>query len=606
MYLLHVIYYQGEHMNFRIAVFELASVLLFQIAFSFSPNTTCVDVNGNSIPCPESGSSFIFNETYQANITPSNTAPSGNYSSDYFAGNYRVTEEAIENYNQIGGKVGTHWIGYKKERVISYLETPTIRIIKSIHTDWNHGLPKIRVEYKTVNYLSDKIPTGISFSFKRCLRSSISDINVYDPSSSTEGVEKRIILTDNPSLKRILNVHSISSPYTNDQCIASAYVLLGKGDSDPWNKPLIVSDGFDPRARIGIQEILESVPNSLAPSANTFMKAVTDQGFDVIFVDYRDGGYDIVENSKTLLRVIEEVSSRSSGKVVVSGYSMGGLLARIALLLGEKNNLSCMSKISKFLSIDAPNLGGQINLDMQNKLLSIVNKKLDDPLNYLSYETVASVAYDLQSKAARQMLFTHATASEHDAFYGFIKSIGDYPKRIKSYAIADASWKWPYPSTSLSGQFAATFNGTNLFVKDEDLFPGSYIDLWACADGDLNNFFPSFVPSFSINLLKNYLGIETVAPSNPTFGDNHFKPTHIPLYSALGIDKNSFVQISEPKCQSDLDNIALQYSPFSKVFLVDFNSRPRHIVFDEAMEDKVLISLRNTGLSAILNLLLPN
>lgn len=584
-------------------VIFLLCLTLVKATLSFTPSIISVDAQGNRVSNPESGTGFVFDQNYKFNSALLRSA--SYYSSYYYPEYYMVTEEVVDNYNRIGDKIGTHWIACKGRRNISYVTIPVNGIIEKVRTLWTKLGPVINIE-KLFNNTEVKLPVGKSITFQRCMRDAVSDINVYDPSTGTEGVEKLPTLSNNPSLKRILNVHIAGEPYTSIKCLASAYVILGKGDSDPWSKPLIVVDGFDPRSRIGIQEILENVPNSLAPSAYKFMKTVLDQGHDVIFVDFSDGGSDIIDNAKVLLKIIEVVCNHANNNVIVSGYSMGGLLARAALLLGERNNLQCMNKVSRFLSIDSPQLGGQVNTDMQGKLLNIANNRLDKPSNYIAYELIASVAFDLQSKAAKQMLFTHVCSAEHDEFFSFIKSIGDYPCGIKKYAIGDAAWKWPYPQADINGQFAATFNGSNMYLRNEDLFPGSYIDLWAAEANDVSGFLPAFFPAFGTKYIKEYLGITTVVPTKSTFGDSRYKPTHIPLFSAFGIDKNQFVTIAEPQNQTDLDIIADNYSPFDKLYLIDNNIRPRHIEFDELMADKVLKSLEKPDISAFIFLMLSD
>lgn len=594
---------QGDLMTTR-AVNVIFMLIFAKMSFSFTHSTICVDVHGNRIISLESALGFVFDQNYK--YKQPSISLSSSYSSTYNSVDFIATEEVVENYNRIGEKVGTHWLACKGKRNISYELIIGNDIIQKVNTYWTGSKPSIAVE-KLLSGTEIKIPIGKSITFKKCLRDAICDVNVYDPSTGVEGIEQLGKLSDNIPLKRIINVFANGKSYTNECCLASAYIILGNGDHNPWNKPLIVADGFDPRSRIGIQEVLENVPNSLAPSAYKFISSVTKQGYDVIFVDFNDGGNDIIENAKVLLKVIETVCSHTNSNVVVSGYSMGGLLARVALLIGEKNNIQCMNKIDRFISIDAPHSGGQVNLDMQRKLLSIVNNPLDKPSNYLAYELIASSAYDLQSVAARQMLFSHAISSEHDNFFEFIKHIGNYPSGIKMYAIGDAAWKWPYPQANINGQFAATFNGTNLYLKGEDLFPGSYIDLWAAESNDLSGFIPSFIPSLGAKYIKEYLGISTVIPPNSTFGDLRYRPTHIPLFSAFGIDKSQFLLINEPGSQTDLDNIARAYSPFDKIFIVNSDNRPRHIEFDDSMVDKVLKSLKRTpDISSIITFLLSN
>jgi pimeloyl-ACP methyl ester carboxylesterase len=589
---------------------EAASCFVLLLCFSkvtsaFTPSSICVDENGNRVDCPESDSGFYFGPEYgyQEGL-PKSAGIS--YSSAYSPQEFSAIEESVDNYNRIGDKQGVHWISCHLQRNMHFRTILVPTTVRKVRTTWGIFGPTTLVTYEIIQQ-PRQVLAGYSFSFVWDKRAKISDVNAFDPSTGTAGYYSLSSLSDVPGLKKIINILPTNAEYRSGNCLASAYIIQGKGDNDPWNKPVIVSDGFDPKQRIAIQEIFENVNNSLAPNANAFIQTITDKGYDVVFVDYGNGGNDMVENARALLRVIEAVSEKSgSNNIMVGGYSMGGLLARVALLLGEKNNRPCMNRISRYLSIDAPHLGAQVNYDMQKTIIDKSNTSLTEPLDYLYYEKVAAVAFDLKSVAARQLLFSHAISgsTDHDGFFAFVKSMGDYPSKPKRYSIGDASWIWPY-GTSVSAKKAASIAGTNLYVKDEDLFPGSYIDLWASGSGALPS--PGLGAGLAINLgiaVFNFLNLTTVSPSSSVYGDSRYKPTHIPLYSALGISKDNFLQITAPNNQSDMDRIATAYSPFHKLYLVNFTSRPRHIDFDNDLADKVVKSIKAQDISGILQLLL--
>ncbi|MBD3317420.1 MAG: hypothetical protein GF344_16650 [Chitinivibrionales bacterium] len=501
------------------------------------------------------------------------------YPTSYNSSMYTLTEEKLSNYNEIGTTVGVHWLAYEEYQY------------------------KITIPLGDLSKDDVEIPVDIEFDRSR--RPSITTVNTYDPVTNAEKQTTLPKLSDIPSLRFILNVHRAGTPYKTNNCLASAYVLKGKGGESAWNKPLIVADGFDPRNRIGIQEILERVDNSLAPGATNFIETVLERGNDVIFVDFGYGAQDIGENACVLLKVIEEVCARASGHVHVAGYSMGGLIARTALLLGERSIPDRIRRVKKFVSIDAPHLGAQVNLDMQKKIMDIADNWYTKPSNAIAYSGICGSVHDLRTPAARQMLFSHGDNSEHAAFYSYLMDLGGYPSaRIQKYAIATAAWKWPYPSANLAGEKAVTFNGADLYVRHEDLFPGSFIDLWAV---DTDKLIPSpftILPANISSLLEGYVGIKTMAPSNPTYGDKRYKPTHMPLYSALGIDKERFLQIDEPKTQVELNRIAQKYSQFDKIYLASFDRRAKHIEFDEDLMGSTQKCLIRPSIDAVIWLLL--
>ncbi len=578
--------------------------------YSFTPSTVCIDEAGNTINTPESDAGFSFSSEYKASIpvsqvpvVPDSGALGKNmdnvYSSRYQSSSYTVKEEYINNFNEIGTKPGVHWLAWQQQRVAAHKVIQVPEIIKKVKTTWNSFGVSVKIVEETINS-GVQVFDGIRTQFVRSYRKRISDINSYEPSTCTEGYESLPSLMNNPAMKMIVNVTNAEAIYSSENCYATAYVILGDGDNDPWNKPLIVADGIDPRNRIGIQEIMENIPNSLTPAGYKFMSTMQEKGFDIIFVDFSNGGGNIIDNSKHLLRVIEYVCSKSTN-VIVGGYSLGGLSARIALLIGEKNDLSFMRNVKKYIAIDSPQLGAQVCLDFQRKLTSIVDNKIDNVQNYLTYENVAAVVYDLRCVAARQVLFTHNDGSAHGDFFKFIQSMGNYPKWMKKIAIADAGWIWPYPCNMIEGTFATKLNGTDIYLRDEDMYPGSYIDLFA---GNVQIF--NDLADRASAITSQYLGFVPARPQCSINGETRFQPTHIPLYSALGIEKNTFLNIHAPSTQRELDAIARTSSPFDKLYLADFTLRQRHIVFDNNLSNKVLNSLKRTDISAIINMLLSD
>jgi hypothetical protein len=586
-------------------------------AAAFTPSSICVDIANVIIKGPEADGGFSFgdNYIYKAIVPPASkvSAVLGTvtYAPTYNSSDYSAYEETVENYNRIGEKPGTHWVTCVLQRNVEYITVPATKTVQKVFTAWiTSNFPQISSVIVGGSTEPVKIPTGTSYSFVWKSRDRISNVHTFDPATGTDGIAALPALSDVPSLKKIINITSATDAYTSGNCLASAYVLLGNGDSDPWNRPVIVSDGFDPRERISIQEILENVENSLTPNAYQFAQILTSKGYDLIFVDPASGGKDIVANGRIVLKVIEEVCSRAPGTVMVGGYSMGGLIARTALLLGEKNNLPCMSKISRYVSIDSPHLGAQINNDMQKKVVDICNARMSNPISYLSYEAVATIGYDLKCDAARQLLFKHTVdgTASHDAFYSFLQSMGDFPSKPKCYAIGDAAWINPYPGINPeTGALAAYSTGTSMTVKGDDLAPGAYIDLWASGKdanpGSMVQF--GAISTINIGYLKNVFGELTIYPPTSThYGDTRYKPTFIPLYSALGIGKSVFQQLAPATNQEALDQIARTYSPFDKIYLVSFTDRCKHIVFDNNLADKVIKTIKPLDMSAILQLLL--
>ena len=132
-------------------------------------------------------------------------------------------------------------------------------------------------------------------------------------------------------------------------------------------------------------------------------------GYDIIYVDFQQGTGNILENAQTLKKAIkwindEKAANGSSEPNVVAGYSMGGLVARVAirqmeLELGQPGSFGAPD-VSYFITVDTPHLGANIPL--------AIALAVDDMhgLGLTDYSEKLQNAYELlNSPAAKQMLF---------------------------------------------------------------------------------------------------------------------------------------------------------------------------------------------------------
>jgi hypothetical protein len=565
-------------------------------------NCVCVDSNGNKIPCPTDNTTFCISNNYylKNNGIASHSIDNYNDNANYSPSLLTLKEENISNYNQIGNIPGTHWLTwyvklvYKKETIIKSSQVK----------EWVCSEVGVTAScaWKTVTKITTETETVLDHAERyKGMKGNINTVN-YQP-----GVIKQFTtLTDRPDIQKVLNVYSKGDDYNSLNCKVSAYVIMGKGDNDPWNNPVIVADGLDEGNSRSIQELIEDTYTNINSLTKNGPETVLGNGYDIIFVDFKDGAGNLIDNAKSLLKIIEYVCSKApNNNVVVSGFSMGGVIGRISLLIGNKYNPGNISKVTKFISIDSPQDGAQINYDMQSKIVEIVNNggNILDPSSILTSGSVIGSYYTLSSDAAELMLYQHAINSYHNSFYDFIKNnLGDYPpKRIKKYAIADAAWALPYPNTSFSGARACVFTGKEIYVKDKDLFPGTFIDIFNGMPGWTFSIGCSFFTLLSIG------GINDVA-SQPNFSnDTYYKPTFIPINSVFDLRNFDITTAKPPKNQSELDAIAKKYSPFDKLYIVDPLIRHEHITFDNALMKTFMMALNDkNNISPIINFLLED
>lgn len=137
--------------------------------------------------------------------------------------------------------------------------------------------------------------------------------------------------------------------------------------SGSFNKPLIVSEGFDPWLLSNDNRIHSfsgfNDYNSFIAALNNSYIDLSD--FDIVYVDWRDCGADIRANAKVLEEIITWVNENktTSNANVVLGQSMGGLIARYCLRDMEVRNVPHDTRL--FISHDAPHLGVNISPGLQ-------------------------------------------------------------------------------------------------------------------------------------------------------------------------------------------------------------------------------------------------
>lgn len=164
-------------------------------------------------------------------------------------------------------------------------------------------------------------------------------------------------------------------------------------------------------------------------------------GFDIGFVDFRSNRSTIQKNSNgliSLLNQVNEILDKNNSKegIHLMGASMGGLIARTALVKMEKN--SCCHGVKVFYTFSTPHRGANIPLAIQRLTFD-----LGYNYNILGKADKARLNYSqvLNSPAARQMLIAHNEISanlDHSMFMQFLDSIG-YPEDTYNVAITDGS-----------------------------------------------------------------------------------------------------------------------------------------------------------------------
>ena len=208
---------------------------------------------------------------------------------------------------------------------------------------------------------------------------------------------------------------------------ANVYGLFGC-ENNQLSKPFIFVEGIDFRrhgdqdpnyeyrnGEFGWDTFLSGVtfpkgdPQILAKMP-TLIQRLLNQGYDVLYVDFKNGGSSVKNNGKELAAVIEEVNRRltannSSSSIVLAGASMGGLVSRYALTYME--NRSIDHNTGLWISIDAPHKGANIPIGLQY----YIDFFHSEPKIREAKKDLREKFADLNSDGAKEMLIYHYTTN---------------------------------------------------------------------------------------------------------------------------------------------------------------------------------------------------
>ncbi len=171
------------------------------------------------------------------------------------------------------------------------------------------------------------------------------------------------------------------------------------------------------------------------------MDSLLEIGYDVGFVDFRTNRAVIEKNANALISLLEQVRdelilNKSQQGIQLMGVSMGGLIARCALVKMEKS--SCCHAVKTYFTFSTPHRGANIPVSAQ-----YLTYDLGYRYNLLGLGDRAKLTYlrVLNSPAARQMLVNHIDPTAHTVHTGFYQKLDTlgHPGNSKKIAITDGS-----------------------------------------------------------------------------------------------------------------------------------------------------------------------
>lgn len=227
-----------------------------------------------------------------------------------------------------------------------------------------------------------------------------------------------------------------------------ARIYIDYAQGNVLTKPIILIEGFDIDANaqdkrygnMGWNTLLtgkyynedgEEIGYQLA-NAPVLIQKLRDQGYDIVLIDFKDGGKRIEANSQTVINILQWINRMKVTQegIVVLGLGAGGLLARYALTTMEQHG--CRLGARLYATFDTPHRGANIPIGIQHF--------------FRFYAEISKAAKDIYEKqlcsdAAKQMLIYHIDSSaknSHNQWQSTIQQIG-HPIHLVKLAFINGS-----------------------------------------------------------------------------------------------------------------------------------------------------------------------
>ncbi|MFE6101047.1 esterase/lipase family protein [Streptomyces laurentii] len=205
-------------------------------------------------------------------------------------------------------------------------------------------------------------------------------------------------------------------------------------------RPVILSDGFS-----GGSSNLDQLWQGLEENGDfRFISELHATGRDVIILGYNDRAASITDNADTVIDCVRRTLAERVGqsKLVVGGFSMGGLVTRYALAKMENDPGLPDHETAIHLSYDTPHQGAWLPVALQAFTHYATDKWGDAPgLG----PVLSQFSALLNSPAAKQMARWHLPkadgtaeqAPERVAFLQALDEIGGWPRAVRKIGVAN-------------------------------------------------------------------------------------------------------------------------------------------------------------------------
>ena len=135
-----------------------------------------------------------------------------------------------------------------------------------------------------------------------------------------------------------------------------------------FKKPIVASDAFDPYNERSAMDIYKD--ESTKKLLSTDSKSPRGYGYDMFFLDFSQGGGDILINAGIETKFLEWLQTKTNERIILTGPSMSGLVGRVSLLFCMPQNNALGKNLAKnikgYFSVDTPHQGASIPFQMQS------------------------------------------------------------------------------------------------------------------------------------------------------------------------------------------------------------------------------------------------
>lgn len=221
-----------------------------------------------------------------------------------------------------------------------------------------------------------------------------------------------VIASDGQTGKTMMDIESKSQSTNRGSTLyPSVYGEVYGGCDQLFDRPVIVIEGFDALNERFQSSLRANYDNTFSQIEQVFRA----NGYDMVYVNLRDGGRDILENATFMEDFIQTINNLKVGNedIVLIGESMGGLVGRIAIRNLELGNFT--HNIGHYISFDTPHKGANAPIGFQKMLIDAEENWPRSILGLGSEEIEEAMEY-FRSEAARQLLIINDGTTPHPDF----------------------------------------------------------------------------------------------------------------------------------------------------------------------------------------------